>query len=94
MNNEILCTILAIKIDPAKFQLWGLDVHWLSKPTKEELAIVDDVIKNYDTFEAEYLDEQVREQEIQDEIEKIKEVENLSYRTKAIANIKARKEVN
>jgi allophanate hydrolase subunit 1 len=92
MDAGILCQLIANKIDPTKFQLWGLEIKWLEDPTPEELAIVDDVIKNYKTLEVEYKNEQAKEAEIQAEIGRIKEAENVQYRMQAVANIEAKSE--
>jgi len=50
MNANILCTLLAQRINPEYFQLWGLDIHWMKEEydTPANRAIVEDVIKNYD----------------------------------------------
>jgi hypothetical protein len=50
MNASILCPLIAKRIDPTHFQLWGLDIHWMNEEynTPENRAIVEDVIKNYD----------------------------------------------
>ena len=60
MNAQILCTLLAQRIDPTHFQLWGLDVHWMlpEYDTPANRAIVADVIANYTTLEVAYLAEQ------------------------------------
>jgi len=57
MEANILCTLLAQRIPPEQFQLWGLDIHWMDEAynTPENQAIVVDVIANYDTLEVEYL---------------------------------------
>lgn len=55
MNADILCTLVAERIDPTKFQVQGTEVVWNGTPTAEEIAIVADVIANYDTLEADYL---------------------------------------
>lgn len=57
MDENILCTLLEQRIPPEQFQLWGLDIHWMSEEynTVENRAIVDDVIANYDTLAATYL---------------------------------------
>ena len=54
MNANILCTLLAQRINPEHFQLWGLDIHWTNESfnTPENRAIVADVIKNYDALAA------------------------------------------
>jgi hypothetical protein len=54
MDANTLCTLLAEKIDPAKFLLWGTEIKWLTTPTKEETALASDVIANYDTLAATY----------------------------------------
>jgi len=60
MDANILCKLIARRVDPTKFQLLGLDVHWLNEAddTPENRAIVADVITNYDGLAAEYLREQ------------------------------------
>jgi hypothetical protein len=52
MDANILCTLLAQRIPPEQFQLWGLDIHWMSPDfdTPANRAIVADVIKNYDNL--------------------------------------------
>jgi hypothetical protein len=55
MNRDILCTLLAERIHPTKFQVRGTEVEWLTPPTQAEEALAADVIGNYDTREAEYL---------------------------------------
>lgn len=65
MNANILCTLLSQRIPPEQFQLHGLEVVFFdpdknNKPctapnespydTPENRAIVEDVIKNYDTL--------------------------------------------
>lgn len=63
MDANILCTLLSQRIPPEQFQLWGLDIHWMSPDfdTPENRAIVEDVIANYATLEAEYLATQAKE---------------------------------
>jgi hypothetical protein len=60
MKTEILCALLAKRIQPEKFQLRGLEVSWLDVAfdTPENRAIVDDVIANYDDLAAAYMREQ------------------------------------
>jgi len=60
MDTDTLCTLLAQRIPSEQFQLWGLDIHWMSEEydTPENNAIVADVIANYTTLEAAYLAEQ------------------------------------
>jgi hypothetical protein len=53
MDADILCTLLAQRIDPQKFQLHGLKVVWMKQPTNDDLAIVDDVLKKYDALAGE-----------------------------------------
>jgi hypothetical protein len=62
MNNNMLCTLLAEKIDPTKFQIRGTEVHWLLEPTTEEQVIIENVIANYDTLAAEYQMKQMQSQ--------------------------------
>jgi len=52
MNASILCTLLAQRIPPEQFQLWGLEVHWMASKydIPENRAIVADVVANYDTL--------------------------------------------
>jgi len=52
MNASILCTLLAQRINPTYFQLWGLEVHWMASKydIPENRAIVADVVANYDTL--------------------------------------------
>jgi hypothetical protein len=56
MDANILCTLLAQRIPPEQFQLWGLDIHWKSSDydTPENRAIVADVIANYPELAAAY----------------------------------------
>lgn len=54
MNTDTLCTLMAQKINLAKFQLRGTEIDWLVKPTTEELALAADVTANYDTLAAGY----------------------------------------
>ena len=68
MDSNILCTLLAQRIPPEQFQLHGLEVVFFdpdanNKPvdaphespydTPENRAIVEDVIRNYDTLAGE-----------------------------------------
>jgi len=61
MDTNILCTLIAQRIPPEQFQLWGLEVHWMTHEydTPENKAIVADVIANYDTLEAAYIKSQL-----------------------------------
>jgi len=60
MDSIILSNLLSQRISAEQFQLWGIDIHWMSEEfdTPENRAIVADVIANYATLEAEYLTEQ------------------------------------
>ncbi len=60
MDANTLCTLLAQRINPTYFQLWGLEVHWMlpEYDTPANRAIVADVIANYAVLEAVYLAEQ------------------------------------
>ncbi|OPY86881.1 MAG: hypothetical protein A4E72_01582 [Syntrophus sp. PtaU1.Bin208] len=76
MDAEILCTLLAQRIDPAKFQLWGLEAHWMQEEhdTPENRANVADVVANYDTLAAIYVaerDAKIEEEEIKAGLVKI-----------------------
>uniref|UniRef100_A0A6M3KAF5 Uncharacterized protein n=1 Tax=viral metagenome TaxID=1070528 RepID=A0A6M3KAF5_9ZZZZ len=54
MDANILCTLLAQRIPPEQFQLWGLDIHWMAPEydTPENRAIVEDVVANYASLAA------------------------------------------
>lgn len=58
MNANMLCSLLAEKIDPTKFILRGTEIEWLTPPTAEDTALAADVIANYDTLAAAYEAEQ------------------------------------
>lgn len=60
MKANILVNILAQRINPEHFQLWGLEIHWMSEEynTEANRAIVVDVIAIYPALEAAYLAEQ------------------------------------
>jgi len=81
MDGIILCNLLAEKIPPEQFQVWGTEVHWMAKEsdTPENNAIVADVIKNYETLaavaEKEIADEAERESLIQAKIREMAEAE-------------------
>jgi len=75
MNANILCQLLAQRIDPTQFRLEGLvvmfnDPDQNSKPvtaphvspydTPENRAIVQDVVANYDSLAAELFERQAR----------------------------------
>ena len=58
MNTDILCTLLAERIDPTKFQVRGIDIEWLTVPTEDEISLAAGVIANYDTLVVEYVAKQ------------------------------------
>jgi len=60
MDANILCTLLAQRIDTTHFYLSGIEVHWKKDDydTPESKAIVADVIANYETLAAAYKAEQ------------------------------------
>lgn len=60
MNADILCQLLAKRISPEKFQVRGIDIHWMRDEysTTENLVIVADVIANYDELAAAYIAKQ------------------------------------
>jgi len=64
MDANILCTLLAQQIPPEQFQLWGTEIHWMDEQhnTPENMAIVTDVIANYDTLATAYLAEREKTQ--------------------------------
>jgi ABC-type branched-subunit amino acid transport system substrate-binding protein len=66
MDAQILCTLLAQRIPPEQFQLWGNDVHWMSPDfdTKENRAIVEEIKANYPELAAAYEAKQTILQEI------------------------------
>jgi len=59
MNTDTLCSLLAEKIDPAKFQVRGAEIEWLTPPTAEDTARAADVIANYDALAAAWQAEQL-----------------------------------
>jgi len=73
MDANILLQLLAKRIAPGEFQLWGLEVHWMSEECDNPVnrAIVADVIANYATLAAEY------------EVEQIPIEKRLAYKTEA-----------
>ncbi len=83
MNASTLCTLLAQRINPTYFQLWGLDVHWMAPEydTPANRAIVADVIANYSTLAP------AAEQAEKDEAEKEKLIQ-AKIRDNAIADLK------
>jgi len=82
MNAQILCTLLAQRIPPEQFQLWGLEVHWMDKAynTIENQAIVADVIANYDTLVADYQAEQEKAKQDAETKAKLAEIDLKSIR--------------
>ena len=58
MNTDILCTLLAERIDPTKFQVRGIDIEWLTVPTEDEISLAAGVIANYDTLVVGYVAKQ------------------------------------
>lgn len=52
MKSDILCNLVAQKINPMYFQIRGLEVYWLSEKyaTEENKKIVKDIIDNYDSL--------------------------------------------
>ena len=80
MNIDILCQLLGARINPDKFQFRGSEIKWLIEPTKEELAIVDDVIKNYPALETEYLNKQINEKECADTLACLSDIDLKSIR--------------
>jgi hypothetical protein len=65
MDAIIFCNLLAQRINPSKFQIWGTDIHWLVDPTPEELSLADSVVSNYATLAAAYLQEQAQAEQAQ-----------------------------
>jgi DNA-binding GntR family transcriptional regulator len=61
MDASILCSLLANVIDPTHFQVWGTDIHWMVVPTQEEITLANDVITNYESLAAAYLQAQAQE---------------------------------
>lgn len=53
MDFNILCTLVAQRIDPTKFRLLGVHVDFPDGEDPELRAIADDVIANYETLAAE-----------------------------------------
>lgn len=64
MDREILLQLLMERVDAEKFQLRGLDVHWMVEPTQEDLAAVSDVIASYEALAAVYVAGQMKQQAI------------------------------
>ncbi len=91
MNASILCTLLGQRINPAHFQLWGLDVHWMAPEydTPANRAIAADVAANYDTLAPAVIqnekDEMEKEKLIQAEI-RDQAIESLKKKGKLDAN--------
>lgn len=65
MDSVVLFTLVAKRIDPAKFRVQGVKVCWLSKDddTPENRGIVADVVANYDTLAAALVAEQAAQAE-------------------------------
>ena len=92
MNAQILCSLIAAQIDPSKFQIWGLEVHWLVEPTQGELDIVNSIILNYDVLAAAYLQAQAQAEQAEALKEQQKQqaiVDNLPAWTQVDAAITA-----
>jgi len=64
MKADILCTLIAQRINPEHFQLWGLEVKWMKEEynTPENRAIVADVISNYETLKLPILANELRQE--------------------------------
>lgn len=54
MNAGTLCTLLTERIDPEKFELRGIEIHWKIEPTADDLVAMGDVVANYETLAAAY----------------------------------------
>lgn len=54
MDTGMLCTLLAARIEPEKFQVRGTEIRWMVEPTADELAIAADVVANYETLAVAY----------------------------------------
>lgn len=80
MDTNIFCTLLAERINPEKFQLWGLEIKWLIEPTKEELIIVDDIISNYENYSQEYLINSQKEVSKQEALNNLDRFDKISIR--------------
>jgi hypothetical protein len=52
MDTNILCYLIAQKIDPTKWQLWGDDIHWINETdnTPENKTILNDIMSNYSSY--------------------------------------------
>lgn len=83
MDRTILVQLLAQRIPAEQFQLWGLDVHWMSEEfdTPENSAIVADVINNFDALSAEYLALQTKEKAVAEIKAKLIEIDIKSIRS-------------
>ena len=58
MNAQILCALLAQRIPPEQFQIWGTEIHWMDEKfnTPENRAIIEGTIKDYDILAASHVD--------------------------------------
>jgi hypothetical protein len=54
MDADILCSLLAERIDPVKFQLHGTEIVWMVEPTSDDLVALSDVLANYEALAAAY----------------------------------------
>jgi hypothetical protein len=63
MEATILCKLLAQRISPEKFQLWGTEIHFINveDDTPANRAIVAAVIENYAALAAAYSTSQAME---------------------------------
>lgn len=57
-NSEILCTLVSRQINPIKFQIQGINIHWLVAPSQSEIDIYSNIKANYETLKTQYLAEQ------------------------------------
>jgi hypothetical protein len=64
-KTSILCSAIAQQIDPATWQLWGTDIHWLDPTfdTPSNNAIVAGIIADYPALEAAYLTQQAADKD-------------------------------
>jgi hypothetical protein len=58
MDAQILCTLIAKQVPPAKFQIWGTEVKWLVAPSQADTNAVNSIIANYDSLAAALLQEE------------------------------------
>lgn len=92
MDQKILCGLIAQRVDPTKFQLWGTEVHWLVTPAQTDLDNVAAIIADYDNLAALYL----QELELAAQAQALKEqqkaqaiADNLPSRAQALAAVDA-----